>query len=155
MLILLQWYILCLFLDLPKQRLFSLCIKISFQYGIVGLSLLVVNLTRCTISEPKSQNAFTNSVKWCIVFIAFGEVVCRAAAVADWFNDVLPPCAAEGCWELRVEWIPWWRSAWADDDFEGDRPTEWDDFCKLFADPTMIDNYYWYYIIPTRNSAIC
>ena len=79
-------------------------------------------------------------MKWCIVFIAFGDVVCKAAAVATGFNELFPvwldtpPPAAEWDWE----WVnnPWW-SPWTADELDGETPTEWGGFWSLPVDATV------------------
>ena len=103
--------------------------------------LPVVNLTRCTISDPKSQNAFTNSVKWCIVFMAFGDMVCKEEVVA-WFNVEFPgppppppPPVPECDWEWASKPC---GSPWTDDWFEGETPTIWEFFDMFGPDMTII-----------------
>ena len=101
--------------------------------------LPVVNLTRCTISDPKSQNAFTNSVKWCMVFIALGDIVCNEADDA-WFNVGFPgpppPPPPEWVWDWDNMLC---GSPWTEDGFDGETPTEWGFFDILLAGAT-IDN---------------
>ena len=80
-------------------------------------------------------------MKWCIVFIAFGDVVCNAAAVATGFNELFPVCPGtpppvEWAWE----WLnrPWW-SPCTEDELDGEIPTVWGGFWSLPVDATVFE----------------